>query len=43
MPIAYASAQTEIDAARRWFVPPIVLPLFVMFLIVVRAVDNAFT
>ena len=43
MPIASAPAQTEIDTARSWFVPPIVVPLFLMFLIVMRAVYNAFT
>jgi hypothetical protein len=40
---AVAPAQPESDTAKSWFIPPIVVPAFLMFLIVVRTVYTAFT
>jgi hypothetical protein len=41
--VASAPVLPENDTAKSWFVPPIVVPAFLMFLIVVRAVYTAFS
>lgn len=41
--IASANNRLASDAAKSWFVPPIVVPAFLMILIVVRTLYSAFS
>ena len=42
IPTASSPARLESDTAKSWFVPPIVVPAFLMFLIVARAIYTAY-
>ena len=41
-PTANAPARPESDTTKGWFVPPIVVPAFLMLLIVARAIYTAY-